>query len=85
MSPINQSSVEPTVPAPTPDLVPATRSRLVARVISGLLLLLCGCVIVVAGMIALVVMHTVGIGKLIGIMILIGMAMVVGGWTRIKN
>ena len=85
MSPITPSSAEPLVPASATEVMPATGSRTISRVVSGLLLLLCGCGIVVGGIATLFMVHTVGIGKLIGFVIVIGLAMVASGWTRIRK
>ncbi len=84
MSPLTPSSAEPPVSAPTPENVPSVGSRKMGRIVSGLLLL-CGCGIVIGGMIAIVLVHTAGMGKLIGFMIVVGLALAVSGWTRIKS
>ncbi len=68
--------------APSP---PPTLARTTARLIGGLLLLVLGALIVVAGVAGIFLLHTPGIGRALGCMIVLGAALAVGGWTTLKG
>lgn len=79
------SPPEQTVLAVNSELVSASVVRPFLHVIGVLLLMLLGGVLLVGGLAAIVLVHTVGIGKLIGLMIVIGMGLLLSGWTTLRS
>ncbi len=76
---------EPTVLAVNSELGPASIGRSFLRMVGALLLMLLGSILVCGGLAALVLVHTVGIGKLIGVMIVIGLGLLLSGWTTLRS
>jgi hypothetical protein len=83
--------VDPTSPsavdqAPSDAIAPRqTWLQSIGRFAGGLLLIVIGASLVLLGVLGIFWLHSPGIGKPLGWMIMIGAVLVVGGWMTIKG